>query len=65
MLPRFSCDLQNLHVFLFQNFATNAAKVRNGHFCTILTKFCVFLILEELNENFFCQSLGQDFQKFN
>ena len=47
---RFSSSLQS---FMFQNFMTNTAKVRNGHFWTILNKFCVFLFLKGLNEIFF------------
>ena len=45
--------LSKLQSFLFQNFATNAAKVRNGHFWTILNEFNVFLIFKGLNEKFF------------
>ena len=37
-----SCNLQS---FLFQNFTTNPAKVRNGHFWTNLIIFlCIFEI---------------------
>ena len=47
---RFLCSLQS---FLFQNFTTNTAKVRNVHFWTILNEFHVFLIFKGLNENIF------------
>ena len=50
----FSSSLQSL---LFQNFATNTAEVRNGHFWTILNKFRLFLIFKGLNEKLFGHNL--------
>ena len=50
--------LSSLQLFFFENFATNFAEVRNGHFWTILNKFRVLLIFKGLNEKFFKHNLN-------
>ena len=49
--------LSSLQSFLWQDFATNAGKVRNGHFCSILNIFMVFLIFKGRNEKCFGRNL--------
>ena len=48
--------LSKLLSLLFESFATKTAKVRKGHFWTILYKFHVFLIFRGLNEKSFGHS---------
>ena len=54
---KFHRVLFSLQSFFFQNFATNTAKVRDGHFWMILNKFHVFLIFNGLNEKSFGDNL--------
>ena len=49
---RFSSSLQS---FLILNFSTKTAKVRNGHFWTVLKKSRVFLIFKSFKKNFWTQ----------
>ena len=43
-------DFSGLQSFLYQNFTTNAAKIRNCQFWANLNKFSVFVIFEDINE---------------
>ena len=46
-----------LNIEFYHILVTNTVKIRNGHYQTILNKFCVFLIFEDFNEKLFEHSL--------